>query len=172
MTQTSTAPVLDIKPSAASSANDFDFLQGSWNVHNRKLKTRLANCDEWSEFEALLDMRKTLNGIGNVETFKTELEGKPFDGMAVRLFNPNTSLWSIYWADSNHGVLDQNPVVGSFENGLGRFYAKDVFNGKDITVLYQWDTTDPEHPIWSQAFSTDDGKTWEWNWHMTLTKKA
>jgi len=37
-------------------------------------------------------------------------------------------------------------------------------------VLYQWNKTNPEHPIWSQAFSPDNGKTWEWNWEMVLTK--
>ncbi|NOT48563.1 MAG: hypothetical protein HOP17_12530 [Acidobacteria bacterium] len=117
-------------------------------------------------------MRKTLNGIGNFETFEAVIDGRPFAGEAVRLFNPKTRLWSIYWADSNHGILDQNPVVGSYENGIGKFYAQDSFDGKDIVVLYQWDKRDPEHPIWSQAFSLDKGKTWEWNWYMYLSKAA
>ena len=33
------------------------------------------------------------------------------------LFNPKNKLWSIYWADSNQGVL-QPPVLGSFENNV------------------------------------------------------
>ncbi len=169
MTQTA-RQTTEIQPSETSSADDFDFLQGRWNVHNRKLKTRLENSDDWFEFDAVLDMRKTLNGIGNFETFDAVIDGKPFAGEAVRLFNPKTRLWSIYWADSNFGVLDENPVVGSFEGGVGKFYARDVFREKEITVLYQWDKTNPERPIWSQAFSTDDGKTWEWNWYMNLTR--
>lgn len=172
MTQQSTATAFEITPSAASSPDDFDFLQGSWDVHNRKLKVRLDNCDDWTQFEAVLNMNKVLNGLGNVETFKASFDGKPFEGMAVRVFNPQTRLWSIYWADSNSGVLDKNPVVGSFDGGVGKFYANDSFNGRDITVLYQWDKTDAEQPIWSQAFSADDGKTWEWNWYMTLTRRA
>jgi len=32
--------------------------------------------------------------------------------------------------------------------------------------LFHWDKTDIDNPIWSQAFSTDNGKTWEWNWYM------
>jgi hypothetical protein len=31
--------------------------------------------------------------------------------------------------------------------------------------MFRWDKRDPEHPIWSQAFSPDNGKTWEWNWY-------
>lgn len=172
MTQLSTATAFEIKPSATSSPDDFDFLQGTWNVQNRKLKTRLKNAEDWFEFDAVLDMRKVLGGIGNIETYKAKFDDKPFDGLAVRVFNPETRLWSIYWADSNFGILDKNPVVGSFEDGVGKFYAKDVFSEKEIMVLYQWDASDPARPIWSQAFSTDEGKTWEWNWYMTLTRMA
>lgn len=174
MSQTATQQNDDFKivPSKTSSENDFDFLVGSWNVKNRMLKARLSNSKEWSEFDSTLDMRKILLGLANVEAYKSELNGKSFEGMAVRLFNPKTRLWSIYWADSNNGTLDQFPVVGSFEGGVGKFYAKDKFNDKDIVTLYQWDKTDPKRPIWSQAFSPNNGKTWEWNWYMTLTKKA
>ena len=74
-------------------------------------------------------------------------------------------------ADSNAPKLDDFPVVGSFEGSVGKFFANDTFNGKEIVTLYQWDKTDPEHPVWSQAFSPDGGVTWEWNWYMTLTRK-
>ena len=101
-----------IRPSAQSSSADFDFLAGRWNIHNRKLKKRLANCTEWFEFDAEQEMRIILNGIGNTDVFKTTVDGKPFEGMTLRLFDPVTRLWSIYWADSNKGVLDP-PVMGS-----------------------------------------------------------
>ncbi len=64
-----TNPVLDIQPAVSSSANDFDFLEGKWKVHNRKLKERLANCSEWNEFPSVLHMRKVLIGLGNVENY-------------------------------------------------------------------------------------------------------
>ena len=163
---------VNVAPSAISSKEDFDFLVGRWNVRNRKLRERLANCDEWTEFDAELEMQKTLNGIGNFETFSAEINGSPFAGEAVRLFDPMTRLWSIYWADSNFGKLDTDPVVGSFEGDVGRFYAPGIFDGKEITVLYQWDRSDLDHPVWSQAFSTDSGKTWEWNWYTTLSRTA
>jgi hypothetical protein len=162
---------LVITPSATSSPADFNFLEGKWNVHNRKLNERLAASNSWSEFESTLHMRKTLNGIGNVENYYATLNGKPFEGMAVRLFNKETMLWTIYWMDSNGGTMDEHPVSGSFEKGVGKFYAKDVFKGKPIIVIYKWDATDPAHPKWSQAFSDDGGKTWEWNWEMTLTRE-
>ena len=159
-----TIKALNIKPSGTSSQNDFNFLEGKWKVHNRKLKTRLNDCREWSEFGSDLHMRKTLNGIGNVENYYAIVDDKSFEGMAVRLFNRDTRLWTIYWMDSNAGTMDEHPVTGSFENSVGKFYTNDVFNEKEIVVLYQWDAVNPEQPKWSQAFSVDDGKTWEWNW--------
>ncbi len=167
---TAATKALNIKPSASSSPNDFDFLEGKWKVHNRKLKTRLNNSNEWSEFESTLHMRKVLTGLGNVENYYAAFDGKPFEGMAVRLFNRDTRLWTIYWMDSNGVTMDEHPVTGSFENGVGKFYTNDIFNEKEIVMLYQWDALNPQQPKWSQAFSNDNGHTWEWNWEMILTK--
>lgn len=148
--------------SGTSSKEDFDFLIGKWKIINRKLKVRLNNNNEWSEFEATSEMFKILNGLGNTDNFISNIDGRPFEGRTFRLFNPKTKLWSIYWAESNAGVLDV-PVIGSFEGSIGKFYAKDVSNGKEIIVLFQWDKTNPDKPVWSQSFSPDNGKTWEWN---------
>ncbi len=164
------AVALHIQPSATSSERDFDFLIGQWRVQNRKLKARLQRSDDWTEFESTLHMRKTLNGFGNVENYYATFDGQPFEGMAIRLFHPASRLWTIYWIDSNGRAMDQHPVSGSFERGLGKFYARDAFDGTPIVVLYQWDARDPEHPKWSQAFSADDGATWEWNWEMALSR--
>ncbi len=160
---------LNIVASAKSSPNDFDFLTGKWKIQNRKLKTRLNNCTEWIEFEAFGECCKILNGFGNRDTFKTEFGGTSFEAIALRLFNPMTKLWSIYWADSNVVVLDV-PQVGSFDGDNGEFYASDVFQGENIIVLFNWDKSNPNTPVWRQAFSADDGKTWEWNWSMTFQR--
>lgn len=162
--------ILEIIPSITSSENDFDFLQGKWKVHNRMLKSRLTNCDEWTEFESELHMKKSLNGFGNVENFYSNHNDTPFEGMAIRLFNKETKLWKIYWIDTNGNKMDEKPVTGSFENGIGKFYTNDIFNDTKIMVIYQWDATNAENPKWSQAFSTNNGKTWEWNWKMELNK--
>jgi len=150
-----------------STEKDFDFLIGKWKIKNRKLNARLNNCTEWTEFEATGEMQKILNGIGNTDNFLATIEGKPFEGRTLRLFNPKTKLWSVHWADSIAGVLDV-PVIGSFEGNIGKFYTKDVFNEKEIIVMFQWDKTNSDKPVWSQAFSPDNGKTWEWNWYMNF----
>lgn len=160
---------LIITATSTSSKHDFDFFEGKWKLKNKKLKSRLSNCTEWIEFESTQEMYRVLNGIGNIDNFLATFNGVPFEGMTVRLFNPKTKLWSIYWADSNEGKLDP-PVLGSFENNVGHFITKDKFNNKDVLVIFRWDARDKDNPVWSQAFSEDKGNTWEWNWFMYMTR--
>lgn len=157
---------LEITASKTSAASDFDWYVGSWKIHNKKLKSRLSNATEWLEFEATDEAQPILNGLGKMNQFRRTVDGKPFEGMSLTLFNPTSKLWSIYWATSDGGFFEA-PVVGSFEGNVGTFYVKDVFEGKPIIVRAQWDITNPDKVIWSQAFSPDLGKTWETNWIMT-----
>jgi hypothetical protein len=159
---------LKIAASATSSPSDFDFLVGKWKMHNRRLNKRLENCKDWTEFDSYDENWKILSGTADTDIYSTTempgQEGKKFEGLTLRLFNPKTRLWSLYWVASNVGVMDP-PVVGSFENNVGHFFCKDTFNGKNIIVMFRWDARNKDRPIWSQAFSPDNGKTWEWNWY-------
>jgi hypothetical protein len=159
-----------ITASQYSTKNDFDFLVGDWNIHNRKLISRLNNCQDWIEFEATQEMSKVLAGFGNIDFFHATIAGEPFEGLTLRLFDPQTRLWSIYWSDSNSGKLDR-PVRGSFDDQTALFCTNDVFEGKSILMLFKWDATNPEKPVWSQAFSADGGTSWEWNWYMYFTRR-
>jgi hypothetical protein len=153
---------LVIHASPSSSQHDFDYLVGTWKLRNRKLASRLTHSTLWISFESRVEMHQILNGLGNIDKYTDQASGKPYEGVALRLFNPSTRLWSIYWADSNSGALDP-PVVGSFENKIGHFFARDKYRGTPIIMVFRWDVRNPDRPIWSQAFSTDEGKTWEWN---------
>ncbi len=155
--------------SESSSKDDFDFFQGKSIIRNKKLKKRFANCTEWIEFSSTQEMYKILNGIGNIDNFLATFDNEPFEGMTVRLFNPKTKLWSIYWADSTTGTLDK-PVVGSFKNKIGHFFSKDIFEDKNVLQVFRWDARDENNPVWSQAMSDDNGETWEWNWYMYMSK--
>lgn len=165
---------LVITPSATSSAHDFDYLAGKWNMHNKRLKTRLNNCKEWIEYESTDEnLGPMLYGVANVDVVTSAfnpVDKKPYQGMTVRLFNTETKLWSLYWVDSVSGAMDP-PVVGSFDGNIGKFYCKDTFNGKPILVMFKWDKTDKDNPIWSQAFSPDNGVTWEMNFTNTSHKR-
>ena len=151
-------------------ARDFDFWIGSWNVRNRRLRRRLAGSDEWDEFEATVVARPLLGGLGNEDEFRTEYDGG-FIGMSFRFFDPETRVWSIYWADTRRvGVLDP-PVLGGFDGDVGVFEGEDEFEGRPILVRFTWSGVTTPTPRWEQAFSEDAGETWETNWVMDFTRK-
>jgi hypothetical protein len=160
---------LAITASETSSKNDFDFLVGNWKIRNRKLKEQLAGSDEWEEFDATQEFRLVLLGLGNVDIFHTEFDEKPFEGLTVRLFDPQTRLWTIYWADSKAVKLDGGKV-GSFDGDMGEFFGREIVASKDVIVKFHWDKTNPKAPIYSRAFSADAGRTWEWNWYANFSR--
>ncbi|MBA3468909.1 MAG: DUF1579 domain-containing protein [Herpetosiphonaceae bacterium] len=149
----------------AAPAN-FDFALGTWHVRHRRLKERLAGCAEWVEFSGHMSTYTVLGGYGNVEDNLLDLPDGPYRAVALRSFDPHSGQWSIWWLDGRFpGRLDV-PVVGHFDQGVGAFYADDGLNGRPIKVRFLWLTNTPGQPRWEQAFSGDNGATWETNWTM------
>jgi hypothetical protein len=148
---------------------DFDFLIGSWTVRNRRLSNPLTGSTTWTEFDATSVCRKVWGGKANMDEFEADSPSGHIQGMTVRLYNPASRQWSLYWANSAKGALDV-PVVGGFENGRGEFYDQEVFEGRSIFVRYVWCDITERSARWEQAFSTDGGKTWETNWIMDLSR--
>jgi hypothetical protein len=62
------------------------------------------------------------------------------------------------------------PVHGGFKNGVGEFIYDDTFNGRPIKVRFRWTNITATSAHREQAFSPDDGKTWETNWTMEFTR--
>jgi hypothetical protein len=151
-------------------AHDFDFLHGDWHVDSRRLVSRLSGSDAWDEFEALASCWPILGGVGNVDTFRP-ISGswRGYEGSAYRLFDPATGLWSIYWADNVINRLTP-PVVGRFAGGRGEFYGDDEEGDVPVRARFFWTGVDGPTPHWEQAFSIDDGATWEVNWTMAFTR--
>jgi hypothetical protein len=154
-----------------SSASDFDFCMGTWLGHNRRLRERLAGCDEWDEFEATCVTNPVLEGLGNVGEFRTDYQGG-FTGLTLRLFDPETRLWAIYWIDTRRCGILEPPVLGSFSDGVGVFECADTFEGRPILVRFVWSDVATAKPRWEQSFSDDGGETWETNWVNEWTQLA
>jgi hypothetical protein len=87
---------LKITASTTSSQSDFDFLVGKWKMHNRRLNKRLEGCKDWTEFESIDENSKILSGTADMDTYSTKempgQEGKLFEGITLRLFNPKIRL--------------------------------------------------------------------------------
>jgi hypothetical protein len=144
---------------------------GRWTVHHRKLKERLAGNHEWIEFEGTSDARKLGGGWAIIDDNFLDVPGAAYHGGGLRTFDAATAQWSIWWQDSRMplGPLDP-PVRGVFQDGVGMFYSDDTLNGKPIRVRYTWSGITPTAARWEQAFSPDNGATWETNWLMEFTR--
>ena len=153
----------------SSGARDFDFSLGGWKVRNHRLARPLAGSDVWDEFESMVAARALPGGLGSEELYCTDVDGG-FMAMSFRFFDPATELWSIYRADGRRpGGLDP-PVFGSFTGETGVFLGEDAFDGRPILVRFVWTAVDTPTPRWEQAFSDDDGATWEPNWIMEFAR--
>lgn len=151
---------------------DFDFLIGAWRVEHHQLKRRLADCTEWRCFEGSTVAGALLGGAANVDDNVLAHPDGLYRAATLRSFDAASGNWSIWWLDGRTpGALDV-PVVGGFDNGVGRFYADDVFEGRPIRVRFQWSVPAGGVPHWEQAFSGDGGLTWETNWTMDFHRAA
>ena len=149
--------------------NDFDFLIGTWKVHHRTLKKRLNGSTEWNEFEGDTVSSKILNGVGIMDHSILHAPTGAVHAMALRLFNPASKEWSIYWATDRTGILDV-PVIGGFKDGRREFYSQEIFEGRHIYSRFIWSKITASFCQWEQAFSEDGGKTWETNWIMEFER--
>ncbi|WP_405144926.1 hypothetical protein OG589_44040 [Sphaerisporangium sp. NBC_01403] len=147
--------------------NDFDFLIGTWNVTNRRLKERLKGCTEWDEFPGVSTSKSIFGGTGNMDEIDFPTMG--FSGLTLRLYDPEREEWSLYWTSSRSSVIEP-PVIGRFDGGVGEFYADDTHQGIPVRVRYLWSGITATTCRWEQAFSTDGGRTWETNWIMEHTR--
>lgn len=154
----------------ASSSTDFDFFIGDWRVRHRRLKRRLAGCDEWVEFDGTCHVRRLLGGAGNCDDNLLAMPEGAYRAVTLRSFDAVTGLWSIWWLDGRFPHRLDPPMIGGFDAGTGMFYADDTFNGMPIRILFLWHTGARDAPRWEQAFSADGGATWETNWIMDFTR--
>jgi hypothetical protein len=156
--------------------HDFDFFHGRWHGMIRKLAdTSDRGCTEWVELEATCECAPILGGLGNFETSEMRPGADspdgdsetgpsrpgPVEGATLRMFEPSTGLWRIWWMSTRQpGVLDP-PVLGRFDGDRGVFEGPDAFGDTPILVRYEWDRLTPDRVRWAQRFSWDDGATWD-----------
>ncbi|MQR02513.1 hypothetical protein [Glaciimonas soli] len=144
--------------------HDFDFEIGTWKIHLSRLLHPLTGSTSWVQFDGTSTTRKVWNGLANIEEFETDSPTGHIEGLTLRLYNPQSHQWSLYWANSRNGAMGGPPNVGEFNNGRGEFYSQDTFNDKTILVRYVWSNITANSAHFEQAFSADGGKSWEVNW--------
>lgn len=155
--------------------NDFDFLFHDWRVRHRKLQTRLADADDWIEFDGTSSTSPLLGGAGNVEDNRLDDPSGAYRAAALRSYDSSKNLWRIWWLDLRFPGTIGPAVVGRFDDGVGIFHTDDTWEGRPIKLRFLWrqhvERAQDPGPSWEQAFSVDGGQSWETNWTMDFIRR-
>lgn len=162
------------KPEAQETTKDgqhaFDFEFGSWKTHIRRLAHPLTGSDVWIDYEGISTVRKVWDGRANLGELEVDGPGSHIEGLSLRVYNPQSHQWSIYWSSSRDGSLG-TAMVGQFKNSRGEFYDQETFQSAAIFVRFIFSDITASSFRLEQAFSADGGKTWEANWIATFNRE-
>jgi hypothetical protein len=157
---------------AAGHEQDWRWLVGNWDVWHERLRGRLEGSTTWDKFAGKSNCWLTLGGLGTIDDNLLDLPAGTYRAVGARAFDPATNQWAIWWLDGRMaGKLDA-PVRGGFRGTEGEFQGPDVYRGTPVTVRFRWHETHSRRPHWDQAYSTDDGKSWEINWRNYFTRTS
>jgi hypothetical protein len=129
----------------------------------------LSGSNQWTEYEGATTVRKVWNGRANLVELVADGPAGHFEGLNLRLYDPQSRQWSLNFANAGSGTLGQ-PTIGEFRNGRGEFHDQETFNGRAILVRFVVLPIDANTVRFEQAFSDDGGRTWETNWIATDTR--
>jgi hypothetical protein len=114
-------------------SHDFDFEIGTWRTRLRRLLNPLSGSTTWVEYEGTTVVRKVWDGRANLVELVADGPAGHFEGLNLRLYNPQSRQWSLNFANSKSGTLSL-PTIGEFKNGRGEFFNQETFNGRAILV--------------------------------------
>ncbi len=150
--------------------DDFDFEIGTWKTHVSRRVKPLSGSTIWVEYDGTSVVRELFGGRAN--TVELSIDGGSagkIEGVSLRLYDPQSRQWSLNYASLVDGAMTL-PVVGSFSNGRGEFFGKDTLGERPILVRFVITDIARDSTRFEQAFSADNGKTWEVNWIATDTR--
>ena len=169
-------PVSDPPPDAKSAQTahdgqrDFDFHIGTWKTHLKRLVRPLSGSTEWTEYEGTTIVRKVWDGRANLVELVADGPAGHFEGLNLRLYNPQSRQWSLNFASARSGTLSP-PTIGGFKDGRGEFYNQETFDGRAVLVRFVISDITADSVRFEQAFSEDGGRTWEVNWVAVDTRR-
>ncbi len=147
---------------------DFDWDIGTWQTHQKRLLHPLTGSTTWVEYQGTDVVEKLWDGA-NVGHIRANGSAGQLEIFTVRLYNPQTHEWSIYFSTAGNGTFG-TPVVGTFKAGRGEFIDQEPYNGRTILVRFSVFDITADSCRFEQAFSGDGGRSWETNFIVTETR--
>jgi hypothetical protein len=148
--------------------NDFDFLIGTCDIHNRVKRADGG----WDEFPGVNVGTRHLDGQSVVDEFTATLpNGREVNFLDVHVYDPDSGEWTntIHTRGSSP---DWAVYRGRFEAGVGVFEkAHTLAVGAGLSYeRHTWDQITEDSARLRQEVSAD-GQEWETNWEMELTRR-
>jgi len=159
-------------PNARDGSHDFDWEFGSWTTRLRLLRNPLSGAaPDWADYQGTSEVRPILGGRFNIVELSVSGAAGRIEGAALRLYDPKSRQWSLNYANARSGTLT-TPVYGGFdEHGRGLFYAHDTLDGRAILVRFVITVPSKREAHFEQAYSADNGRSWETNWIADDTRR-
>lgn len=159
------------QPAAATrdGQHDFDFEFGRWTAKLSRRLHPLTGSDEWVAYEGTSVVHPLWQGRANVGELDVAGPAGKIEGLTLRLYDPAARRWTIRFANSRDGELTPG-LVGGFSESRGEFLDQEALDGRPICVRFIFSELTARTFRFEQAFSPDEGKTWETNWVATFTR--
>jgi hypothetical protein len=156
-------------PATADGQHDFDFEFGRWTAQLSRRLRPLTGSEEWVSYEGASVVHPLWDGKANVGELDVNGSAGRIQGLTLRLYDPATHRWTVRFANSRDGELTPG-LVGGFADGRGEFHDQETLDGKPICVRFLFSELTGDTFRFEQAFSADEGRTWEANWVATFRR--
>lgn len=170
---TASAPqkVVAVEQAPRGGQHDFDFHLGSWKTHVTRRLRPLTGSTTWVEYEGTTVVRPIWNGRANLVELVIDGPAGHLELLSLRLYDPDAATWALHVASAHDGAMSP-PTVGRFADGRGVFTSRETIGGRSVLVRFTISAITTTSCRFEQAFSADDGATWEVNWIATDTRTA
>src|SRR4028118_1334087 len=103
-------------PPERDGQRDFDFEVGTWRTQLSRLQRPLTGSTTWVKYEGTTVVRKVLGGRAILVELVADGPAGRFEGLALRLYDPQARQWSLNFAGGNSGTMSTSTAAG-VQNG-------------------------------------------------------
>jgi hypothetical protein len=148
-------------------SHDFDFALGTWNSEISYLSDPFSSRRVTTR--GRMNARELWGGRADLEEIEARAPQGAFQGLTLRLYDPHTRQWILYWANSDDGILHE-PLIGEFKGGRGVFYGQNTYSGRVVFVRSVYFDIKPDSYRFAQGLSDDGGKDWRTDFTALVTR--
>lgn len=140
--------------------------QMDWFIGVWRIKSRMKSEKGWQEDTCTSTVQKILEGRALLESFKGTLEGKPFEGLSMRIYSSHNKRWEQAWFDTTadrlivyYGHWHESQFVGRNRMAV----ESPDFAQHAVETFFD---IQPDGFKWKLDTSRDAGKTWQTVWEL------